>query len=51
MVHVSGHAAAGELLYLYNMVKPANVMPVHGEVRHLHANAAWRSRPVSIRSR
>jgi ribonuclease J len=39
MVHVSGHAAAGELLYLYNMVKPANVMPVHGEVRHLHANA------------
>ena len=29
----------GELLYLYNMVKPANVMPVHGEVRHLHANA------------
>ncbi|MCU0278002.1 MAG: ribonuclease J [Candidatus Nanopelagicales bacterium] len=39
MVHVSGHAAAGELLYLYNIVKPANVMPVHGEVRHLHANA------------
>ena len=39
LVHVSGHAAAGELLYLYNVVKPANVMPVHGEVRHLHANA------------
>jgi ribonuclease J len=39
MVHVSGHAAAGELLYLYNAVKPSNVMPVHGEVRHLHANA------------
>ncbi|MEZ5185918.1 MAG: ribonuclease J [Candidatus Nanopelagicales bacterium] len=39
MVHVSGHAAAGELLYLYNVVKPANVMPVHGEVRHQHANA------------
>ena len=40
LVHVSGHAAAGELLYLYNIVKPAHVMPVHGEVRHLHANAA-----------
>jgi ribonuclease J len=39
MVHVSGHAAEGELLYLYNVVKPANVMPVHGEVRHMYANA------------
>lgn len=39
LVHVSGHAAAGELLYTYNIVKPKNVMPVHGEVRHLYANA------------
>ena len=39
MVHVSGHAAAGELLYVYNIVKPRNVMPVHGEWRHLRANA------------
>ncbi|ASU78207.1 ribonuclease J [Actinopolyspora erythraea] len=38
-VHVSGHASAGELLYLYNAVRPANVMPVHGEWRHLRANA------------
>jgi ribonuclease J len=38
-VHVSGHASAGELLYCYNIVRPRNVMPVHGEVRHLHANA------------
>ena len=38
-VHVSGHASAGELLYLYNAVKPKNVMPVHGEWRHLRANA------------
>lgn len=38
-VHVSGHAAAGELLYVYNVVKPSNVMPVHGEHRHLRANA------------
>ncbi len=37
MVHVSGHAAAGELLTVFNMVKPANVMPVHGEPRHLVA--------------
>ncbi|WP_026552991.1 ribonuclease J [Arthrobacter sp. H20] len=38
-VHVSGHAAAGELLYCYNILKPLNVMPVHGETRHLIANA------------
>jgi ribonuclease J len=38
-VHVSGHAAAGELLYCYNILKPRNVMPVHGEYRHLVANA------------
>ena len=37
-VHVSGHAAAGELLYCYNVLKPKNVMPVHGEYRHLIAN-------------
>lgn len=37
-VHVSGHAAQGELLYCYNIVKPKNVMPIHGEVRHLVAN-------------
>ena len=40
LVHVSGHASAGELLYCYNIVKPTNVMPVHGEIRHLHANGA-----------
>ncbi len=38
-VHVSGHASAGELVYCYNIVKPTNVMPVHGEWRHLRANA------------
>ena len=38
-VHVSGHASAGELLYLYNAVRPSNVMPLHGEWRHLRANA------------
>jgi ribonuclease J len=38
-VHVSGHASAGELVYCYNIVQPSNVMPVHGEWRHLKANA------------
>ena len=38
-VHVSGHAYAGELLFLYNAVRPRNVMPVHGHWRHLRANA------------
>ena len=39
-VHVSGHAAAGELVYVYNVLRPRNVMPIHGEVRHLVANGA-----------
>jgi len=39
-VHVSGHASAGELLYCYNILRPKNVMPVHGEIRHLVANGA-----------
>ncbi|MHA7177367.1 ribonuclease J [Arthrobacter sp. Sr24] len=38
-VHVSGHASAGELVYCYNLVRPKNVMPIHGEPRHLKANA------------
>ncbi|WFF03480.1 ribonuclease J [Micromonospora sp. WMMD964] len=38
-VHVSGHAPAGELLYLLNVVRPSNLMPVHGEWRHLRAHA------------
>jgi ribonuclease J len=39
MVHVSGHASAGELLYCYNVIRPSNVIPVHGEIRHMRANA------------
>jgi len=39
LVHVSGHACAGELLYVYNILRPRNALPVHGEVRHLIANA------------
>ncbi|WP_214368226.1 ribonuclease J [Pseudonocardia sp. H11422] len=38
-VHVSGHASAGELVYCYNIVQPSHVLPVHGEARHLRANA------------
>jgi ribonuclease J len=39
LVHVSGHAAAGELLYVLNLARPSNFMPVHGEWRHLRAHA------------
>ncbi len=40
LVHVSGHAPAGELRFLLNAVRPRNHMPVHGEWRHLRAHAA-----------
>ncbi|MBV9796368.1 MAG: ribonuclease J [Actinobacteria bacterium] len=39
LVHVSGHANAGELLFVLNVTKPGNFMPVHGEWRHLRAHA------------
>jgi len=39
LVHVSGHAPAGELLYVLNVTRPSNVMPIHGEWRHLRAHA------------
>ena len=48
-VHVSGHAAAGELLYCYNILKPKNVLPIHGEYRHLFANAKLARTPASPR--
>jgi ribonuclease J len=39
LVHVSGHAPAGELLYVLNLTRPSNFLPVHGEWRHLKAHA------------
>ncbi len=39
-VHVSGHAAAEELKLMINLVNPDCVMPIHGEMRHLHAHRA-----------
>jgi ribonuclease J len=38
LVHVSGHAPAGELLFLLNATKPRNFLPIHGEWRHLRAH-------------
>lgn len=39
LVHVSGHAPAGELLFVLNAARPRSVMPIHGEWRHLRAHA------------
>jgi ribonuclease J len=38
-VHVSGHAAQGELTLLLATLRPSNVVPVHGEYRHLAQHA------------
>lgn len=37
--HVSGHACQEELKLIYSLLKPKYAMPVHGEYRHLQANA------------
>jgi len=38
-VHVSGHASQEEIKLLLTLVRPRNYLPIHGELRHLHANA------------
>ena len=38
-VHVSGHAAQGELTLLLTTLRPRNFLPVHGEYRHLAQHA------------
>jgi ribonuclease J len=46
-VHVSGHAAAEELKFMLNLVRPRWFIPVHGELRHL-AHHAELAREVGI---
>ena len=38
--HVSGHACQEELKLIYSLLQPLYVIPVHGERRHLNAQAA-----------
>ena len=38
-VHVSGHPCQDELIEMYNLIQPRSIIPVHGEFRHLVANA------------
>ncbi|MCR5735661.1 MAG: ribonuclease J [Lachnospiraceae bacterium] len=38
--HVSGHACAEEIKLIYSLVKPKYAIPVHGEYRHLKAQAS-----------
>ena len=37
--HVSGHACQEELKLIYSLLRPKYAIPVHGEFRHLKANA------------
>ncbi len=38
-VHVSGHASQEEIKLLVNLLKPKYLIPIHGELRHLHQHA------------
>ena len=38
-VHVSGHACQEEMRLMLNLTQPKQLMPVHGEIRHLHQHA------------
>lgn len=39
-VHVSGHASQEEMKFMLNLIQPEYLVPVHGELRHLHQHAA-----------
>jgi len=38
-VHVSGHARQEEMRLLINLVRPKYLLPIHGELRHLHEHS------------
>ncbi len=38
-VHVSGHASQEEIKFMLNLIKPQYLIPVHGELRHLHQHS------------
>ena len=40
-IHASGHPRRGELTRMYRLTRPAYVVPMHGEPRHLEAHAAF----------
>jgi ribonuclease J len=39
LIHVTGHPRRGELKQMYGWIRPKIVVPMHGEARHLMANA------------
>lgn len=38
-VHVSGHARQEEMRLMLNLTEPKYLMPIHGEIRHLHLHS------------
>ncbi len=38
-VHVSGHACQEEMRLMLNLTQPRHLIPIHGEIRHLHLHA------------
>lgn len=40
-IHVSGHPGQPELAALYGWLRPKLVLPVHGEIRHMHEQARF----------
>lgn len=40
LIHVTGHPRRGELKQMYGWIRPKIAVPMHGEARHLMANAA-----------
>lgn len=40
-IHVSGHPGRPELAEMYRWIRPEIIVPVHGEIRHMHEQARF----------
>jgi ribonuclease J len=40
-IHVSGHPGRPELAEMYRWIRPEIILPVHGEIRHMHEQARF----------
>ncbi|MBQ1499417.1 MAG: ribonuclease J [Sphingomonas sp.] len=40
-IHVSGHPGRPELAEMYKWIRPEIILPVHGEVRHMHEQSRF----------
>ncbi len=49
-IHVSGHPNRDELKHLYELVRPAIAIPVHGEAIHINEHCKWAKSDCGVKN-